>query len=200
MTMAKMVTSYKQIGRVRHVLMAIPLATTEGEEEEVLTYKVRGLSPKEEFTRDAIMKSVVQPTPPTKKRLPMSLGADKLTASNLTTEEYQDYDDPTYLEQEKQFTDELAIHGQRAFMYRLMIGVQGFDLSDKQIAEALGVDKVHPKEPLESLMLRIDQVCEIILPDADQIHLGKLVHKVMELSGVDFDAVNFTSSSSPLLR
>lgn len=196
--MAKIVESFEDIGKVRHVQLTLALATSDGEEPEELIYSVRGLSPKEEFTKDAIRASVIAPMPPMKKRVP-DLGGGKLDASNLQLEEYYDYNDPTYLEQQKNHALEKILNAQRVWVYRLICGVKGFDLTDEQIKDKLGVEVAHPKSGLESLMKRIDQVSEIILPDADQIHLGMLVRKVMELSGVDFDAVNFTSNSSALL-
>jgi hypothetical protein len=188
--MAKIVTSIEDIGRVRYVLYTIALPTSEGEEAEEYTYRVRGLTPKEDFVLSNLIATLVEPRAPTKQRVAESPGG-KLDASNMRMEEYQDENDPTYQEELRLYDYETRLMMQRALMYRLMCGVVGFNLTDEQIKEKLGVEAA-PKEPVQELTKRLDQLSEIILPDFDTGHYMRLTNKVRELSGVSFDQVNFT--------
>ena len=82
-------------------------------------------------------------------------------------------------------------------MFCLMVGVQGFDLTDEEIIEELQPKddskwKVHDKEPLESLILRLDQLSEIIMSEFDQGHMMALRQKINELSGLRTEEINFT--------
>jgi len=145
----------------------------------------------EEEVRKSILTSVERPRAPIKKRIPQNLPGSKLDAANLGLEEYSDEDDPTYLDQLEVYLQQLNLNSERVLAYRVMCGVKGFDLTDEEIKTELSVE-AHSREPLDSLLLRLDQLREIIFTEADQIHIGLLVRKVMELSGVDFQAVNFT--------
>lgn len=186
----KVVTNFKEIGKVTYIYLTLPLPASEDEEPETLTYQVRGLSPTEEDERAAILTSVPKPRPPMKKRISQNL-TDKLVASELQEEEFFDLDDPTYLEQVELYDKDMTLAANRVQVYRLMCSVKGFDLTDEEIQAELNVD-AHPRKPMESLLLRLDQISAIVLTDANQVHIGALQVKVMELSGVDVSRINFT--------
>jgi hypothetical protein len=189
--------TYKDRGKVKHVVfnMPIPGATAEDLEnpndENTITYMVRGMTPTEAYKHRAIVESIEPPTPPTKQRTRMPDSSDKLDVRNLVRDEYQDYNDATFLEEIKAFKQEQLIMTQRATMYCLMVGVQGFNLTDEEIKEELNQD-VQAKEPLDKLLLRLDQLSEIIMADFDQGHMMALRQKINELSGLKTEEVNFT--------
>jgi hypothetical protein len=200
------VASYKDRGKVKYVVYSLPIpgATAEDLEhpndENTMSYMVRGMTPPEAYKHRAIVESIEPPMPPTKQRtrLPDS-GADKLDVRNLVKEDYQDYNDPTFLEEVKAFKQEQLLMTQRATMFCLMVGVHGFDLTDDEIREELqpkgdSAWKVHNKEPLDELLLRLDQLSAIIMEDFDQGHMMALRQKINELSGLKTEEINFTSS------
>jgi len=190
----KIVTSFRDIGKARHVLLTLPVSGVDddGNECEPITYKVRGGTPHETRMIMRIAGLPDAPEPPTKKRVRMPLDGNRIDAANLGLhEDYLDYDDATYKHELEIYTDEMRLAEQRAVMYRLMACVQGFDMTDEDIAEVLG-EPAHPKEPLEELALRLDQLSEIIMPDMDNNHFLMLARKITELSGVSTEQVNFT--------
>lgn len=186
----KVVTNFKEIGKVTYIYLSLPLPASDDETPETLTYHVRGLSPTEDTIRIAILNSVERPRPPMKKRISQDL-ADKLVASELKEEEYFDMDDPTYLDQTRMFLKEATIIADRSDMYKLVCGVKGFDLTDEEIRSELETEP-EPKNPQTSLLLRLDQIRKIILTDANQVHIDALMAKIDELSGVDVSRINFT--------
>ena len=187
--MAKIVKSYKQRGKVKHVMFSLPEPGAAAEENKMLTYMVRGLTPKEAYTHADIAGSVELPLPPIKQRT--RLPAGKLDITDIEQEEYEDLRDPTYLSQLKTFNQEQLQMSQRATIYTLAVCVQGFDLSDAEIKEELDQEP-HARAPLDELLLRLDQLYEIIMSDFDQGHLMALRQKIQELSGVSAEQVNFT--------
>jgi hypothetical protein len=192
------VTSYKDRGKVKHVPFSIPLSGATAEDlenpndENTKTYMVRGMTPPEAYKHRAITGSVEPPMPPTKQRtkLPDS-GSDKLDVRNLVKEDYQDINDPTFLEEIRVYKQETLIMSQRAIMYELMVCVDTFNLTDEQIKEDLGQD-AHAMEPLSELLLRLDQLCLLIMVDFDQGHMTAIQEKINELSGLKTEEVNFT--------
>ena len=188
----KTVKSYKQRGMVTHTLLTLPVGLGEDEKGEraEITYRVRGLSPLEAGIHSDIRATVEPPTPPTKKRTVVPPGG-KLQASQIETEEYDDYDDPTFKDQLKIFEEEARTMLQRVSMYRLMTCVDGFYISDEDIKTELEEEAVSD-DSIDNLCKRIDQVCQIILPGFDQRHMMALLARIGELSGVQTERVNFT--------
>lgn len=191
------VKNFRDIPKAGYVYLTLPLAgvneETGEEANQSITYKVRGGTPIETNMVLSIVALPDTPEPPTKKRqaAPLDMGG-KLDASTLgMKEDYLDYDDPTYKQELEIYTDEMRLAEQRALMYRLMQCVQGFDMTDDEIKEVLEQD-AHPKEPVGELVLRLDQLSEIILPEFDNSHFLELVKKITELSGVKTEQINFT--------
>lgn len=189
--MNKRVLSYKDIGKVKSVLLTLPVGDGQDEqgEEDMVTYEVRGLSPREGLMRDSILTSRAEPVPPTKQRAVVPAGG-KLNAGEITMEEYGDESDPTYLDQKALYDAEDPLWLQRFSMYSLMTAVRGFDITDADIEKELG-EKAHPKEPFDSLVQRLDQLCEIIYTEFDMRHLNRIMNKIMELTGVQSGDINF---------
>ena len=192
--MARTVTSYKERGRIVPALLTLSEGDSQigdGNDEARVTYQVSGMSPWEARTHTDIRNSIRPPEPPMKKRAAAPLDG-KLDASSLGVEEFQDENDPTYKEEYKQFLEhEFPLMVQRATTFQLMTCVKGFDLTDEEIKAELGQD-AHAREPLEELLLRLDQVAEIIWQDFDHRHMNALCAKIGELTGVRQDRVNFT--------
>ena len=195
--MNKVVRNFRDIPKAGYVFLTLPLAgvneETGEETNEPVTYKVRGGTPIETRMILSIAALPDTPEPPTKKRqvAPIDIGG-KLDASSLgVKEDYLDYDDATYKQELEIYTDEMRIAEQRAVTYRFVQCVEGFDVSDEDIKKELNED-AHPKEPVEELVLRLDQVEEIILPDFPNSHYLELVKKITELSGVRTEQINFT--------
>lgn len=187
----KVVKSYKDIGRVGHVFLTLE-SYVDGEEEPVpITYRVRGLSPLETRMIIDIANLVKIPEPPMKKRPRMPLDGTPPTVENITVEEFADVNDATYKQELELYQLEGALAQQRAIMYRMMVAIQGFDLTDEEIKEELDED-AHPREPIEKLVLRLDQLCAIIMPGFDSNHYRSLGEKINELSGVRAERINFT--------
>ena len=193
------VKNYKQRGLVKHVVftMPIPGATAEDLEnptdKNTISYMVRGMTPPEAFKNRAIAESVEPPMPPTKTRTRLPDSSDNLDVRNLVKEEYQDLNDPTFLEELQLFKQEQIIMTQRTTMYCLMVSVEGFNLTDEEIKAELE-QNAHAREPLDELLLRLDQVSEIIMSGFDQGHMMALREKIQELSGLRTEEINFTSS------
>lgn len=187
---AKVVKSYKQRGTVKHVLFSLPVPGTNDEDDDLMTYKVRALSPTETYENGAIVDALEPPIPPVKERTVVPPGG-KLDAGNIQQEEYDDYHDPTFLEEIKIFKHQKKLHDQRATMHSLMLCVDTFNLTDEEIKAELDED-AHAREPLDELMLRLDQVSEIIMTDFDIGHMIALRQKINQLSGVSAELVNFT--------
>lgn len=191
------VKSYKDIGKATHVMFTLPaLGDPEnaqaGDLPETLTYMVRGFTPRELWQHRAIMQSIEPPMAPVKKRSTLTpTQTGKLDVANIGEEDYQDFNDPTYIEQLELFKHEMNVLTQRGTMYALMVCVEGLDLTDEEIKSELKVDP-HPKEPLDSLMLRLDQLCMIIMVDFDMSHMTAIRQKINELSGMGDEQVNFT--------
>ena len=187
----KTVKSYKQIGKVQHTLLTMPVGDGVDEKGNVtdVTYRVRGLSPLEVGIHSDILTSVTPPSPPVKKRTVVPVGG-KLQASQIETEDYADMDDPTFKDAIKAYEEEYKTMVQRASMYRLMMAVEGFDISDEDIKTELEEEAVSD-DSIDNLCKRIDQVCRIILPEFDQRHMMGLLSKIGELSGVQTERVNF---------
>jgi hypothetical protein len=190
--MGRTVKSYKDIGRAKYVMLPLPIPGEKAEDEdEIITYMVRGMTPRETYLHNAIAGSVEPPMPPIKQRTAMPQGTGKLDISDIQQEDYEDLRDPTFLEQMKTFQREQTIVIQRAVMYALMVGVQGFDLTDDEIREELSQEP-HPREPMDNMILRLDQLSEIIMSVIANGHVLALRQKVNELSGVGAELVNFT--------
>lgn len=188
----KTVKSWKQRGKVTYTFLALPVGDGLNEDgtENKIGYNVRGLSPIENELHGDIMGSVTMPIPPTKKRVARPLDG-KIEASQLGMEEYRDIEDPSYLDALKTYEEELKVMWQQASMYRIMVCVQGFDVSDEDIKAELEEEAI-PKDSLDNLLKRIDQVCRIVLPEFDQRHFMALLAKISNLTGVKTETVNFT--------
>ena len=185
------VKSYKQRGKVQFTLLTLPVGTGEDEKgnKTEITYRVRGLTPLQLGLHSDVYSTVEAPIPPTKKRTVVPPGG-KLQVTQIETEDYADLDDPTFKEQWKIYEADCKERNQRSTMYRLMMGVDGFDISDADIKAELGEEAV-PDDSIANLCKRIDQVCRIILPEFDQRHLMALSERIAELSGVSTERVNF---------
>lgn len=200
---SNIVTSYKQIGRVRYVMVTLPIEKEDMDASvldlegpqvesagEFITYRVRGMTRAETLKLQKMLRLVERPEPPMKERPVLPLDTARLSAADIRSEKYADYEDPTYLEQDAIYQREMEFAVQRSTVYNLVVCVQGFDLSDEDITEVLD-EEAHPRDPLESYLKRLDQISRIILPTMDQRHYMALQRKIAELSGVRQEDINF---------
>ena len=110
------VTSYKDRGKVKHVIFSMPIPGATADELEhpnddnTITYMVRGMTPPEAYKHRAIAENIEPPMPPTKQRTRLPDSGDKLDVRNLVREDYQDLNDKTFLEEVQAFKQEQLIN------------------------------------------------------------------------------------------
>jgi hypothetical protein len=160
----------------------------------VAHYTVKGLTPKESAFIWNMMPFDKAPTPPKKVK-------SVLDARGQNDDEY-DTDNPVYKKELLVYTKLGMEASQTINAYKLMCGVDGFDLTDDEIRESLNGEEpkgsrdrfpyINGIKDSSEYIERVKQVEKIIMNVIDSAHLKFLVNSIDDATGVSEEAINFT--------
>lgn len=157
-------------------------------EEQVVVYKVRGLTPKEYMVLSELQPIEKMLNPPKKKKEVAPLdNRGKIVPEAIRDEDEYDFNDPAF---KQELTKEWLAYRKRAFVYILTCGVYGFQITDDDIQQELGQTPVQVTN-IDTLRRRLDQIAEIIFSRMDNRHVKILVDKIIDLTGVKDEMINF---------
>lgn len=162
--------------------------------DDAYVYNVRGMSPKEQSMISKLIRTPAAPVAPYKPKQIAPLNrSGGLVAKDIHDEMVQDDGDPDYLNAVRLHQDMVSDRMQIVMAYTLVACVDGFNLSDADIAEGTG-ETAYKNDPndIDTYRNRISQISEIILPKMDSRHLNIIQQRIGKLTGITNESVDFT--------